>query len=410
MRNVNDLLTRQREINDRLGNIAEVAAQRELTPDERDEEKRLNREFDSNKREIATLNQAAEAARLATPVRENKNDSLRTFIREAKPGKQFIIAMREGEGAASSSAAPAVTVLSHSTADTTPYVQGVTVIDILNTERPDADILTAAGVPMTTGVRGNKIQWAFAGGVEAVFANELAETTERKVDLDKQNPIQQRLTVRVRVSNQALENSDFDLRSLFVKAVQDSIRQKVNWAAASTTKATETFYGGFAQDTESGTYGQAGYTPGKQAGTYSTLGVGVFAEMIGKLAKRNIPLNHLCFVIGAEDYWTLKVTPMDQGSGIMILGDNGRILGVPVVCDNAINKSTQKGAVSGHNIGLGDFSGLPVMQHGDIRLSIDNSSAVASSTDEVIITINADFSMTVLKDMADAFVVYSKSN
>jgi hypothetical protein len=130
--------------------------------------------------------------------------------------------------------------------------------------------------------------------------------------------------------------------------------------------------------------------------------------MIGKLAARNIGLENVVFVLGAEDYWKAKVTPTDAGSGIMLLGNDGKILGIPALCNNAINRATEKGAVSGHNIGLGKFSALPTMQHGNIRLSIDDSSAVAADTDEVIITINADFSMTVLKGLADAFVVYSK--
>lgn len=321
------------------------------------------------------------------------NEALRKFLREAKPGSKFEFHAREAMA----------------TTDTTPYVQGVTVKDIIKTDRPDADILTAAGVPMTTNVTGNKIQWAFAGGVEAVFANELAQTTERKVNLDKQSPIQQRLTVRVRVSNQTLENSNFDLQALFTQFVSDSIREKINWAAASTTKATNTFYGGFAQPAESGTYGSSGYTPGKQTGTYTTLGKQVFVDAIKKLAVRNIKLDHAVFVLGSEDYWDAKVTPIDPGSGIMLLGNDGRILGVKVIENNAINRATQKGAVSGHNIGLGNFAGLPVMQHGTIRLSVDGTSALAADTDEVIITINADFSMTVLKDMADAFVVMSKT-
>jgi hypothetical protein len=49
------------------------------------------------------------------------------------------------------------------------------------------------------------------------------------------------------------------------------------------------------------------------------------------------------------------------------------------------------------------------MQHGDIRLSIDGASAMAADTDEVIITINADFSMTVLEALKDGFVVMSKT-
>jgi len=257
-------------------------------------------------------------------------------------------------------------------------------------------------------VTGNKIQWAFAGGVEAVFANELAATTERTIDLDKQSPIQQRLTVRVRISNEALVNSDYDLQSYIVRAVADSIRQKVNWALASTTKATDNFFGPFAQSAESGTYGADGYTPGKQTGTYETFTKDTAAEMIGKLASHNLPTTNVVFVMGAEDFWKLKVTPFDQGSGIMLIGNDNRLLGIPVVMNNAINRATQKGPASGHAVGLGNFAYVPVMQHGNIRLSIDAVSAVASNTDEVYVTINAYFSMTILKDGADAFVLYTK--
>ena len=392
---VEEALTRQREINSKLASLGETAEKRELNETEANEEKALLREYDDNKREIALLNQEAEHNRImaVTPREENVNAKLHSFLREAKPGSRYEFAVsREAM----------------STADTTPYVQGLTVEDIIDTERADADIMTAAGVPMQTNVTGNKIQWPFMGGVEAVFANELAQTTERKVALDKQSPVQQRLTVRVRLSHQTIENSNFDLVNLFTNLVKRSVARKVNWAAASTTKATSVFYGGFAQDAESGTYGQAGYTPGKQVGTYETLSKEVFAEMIGKIAKRNIPTDHLVFVVGAEDYWKLKVTPMDAGSGIMLLGPDSKILGVPVIANNAINRATQNGALSGNAIGLGNFAAMPVMQHGSVRLSIDDSSAYAADTDEVIITINTDFSMTVLKDAADAFVVYTK--
>jgi hypothetical protein len=385
MKTIEQMIARQEEINAQLNGFEG----RELNDGEKAQQGALMREWEANKRQITVMNQAREAAKHA-PARDT-NAELREFLQNARPGASFSFAARE-----------AVT-----TTDTA-HVQGVTVVDIIRTDRPDADILTTAGVPMVTGVRGNKIQWAYAGGVEAAFANELAQTTERKVNLSAQTPIQQRLTVRVRVSNQALENSDFDLRGLFTRFVSDAIREKVNWAAASTTKATSTFYGGFAQDTESGTYGSDGYKAGKQAGTYTALGKQVFVDAIKKLATRNIALDKAVFVLGAEDYWDAKVTPVDEGSGVMLLGPDNRILGIKVVENNAINRVTSKGAAEGHNIGLGNFAGLPVMQHCQIRLSIDGASAVAADTDEVIITINADFSMTVLKSLADGFVVMSK--
>ena len=396
------LLARKREVNGRLNELDAAIQKRELNDEEVKEQSALNIEYGTLNREISLAIQEKDAARVKTAPAVNVNAELREFIREAPKGKMFRIPMtRESMSYAAQSGGYQ---------GTEGYVQGITIVDLIDTERKDNDILLTAGVPMTTGVEGNKIQWAFAGGVEAVFANELAQTTERTISLDKQTPIQQRLTLRVRISNQALENSDYDLQGYIVRHVADAIRQKINWAAASTTKATETFYGGFAQDAESGTYGQEGYVPGKQTGTYTTFGKDTAAAMISKLAERNLPLDNVVFVMGAADFWNMKVTPIDQGSGIMLIGNDNRLLGIPVVVNNAINRSTQKGAISGHNIGLGNFAYLPTMQHGSIRLSVDAGSAIAADTDEVITTINADFSMTVLKDGADAFVVYAKSN
>ena len=393
-KNIDELMARQREVNDELQVLESASLERELNDEEKGNMAKLRVEYDSNKRECALMLQKKQADALNVAPKVDMNTQLREFIKNAKKGESFSIPF---------------TRESMSTADTAAYVQGITVVDLIDTERKDGDILLTAGVPMTTGVVGNKIQWAFAGGVEAVFANELAETTERKIDLDKQVPVQNRLTLRVRISNQSLENSNYDLLNYIITHVAAALRDKINWAAASTTKATETLYGGFAQNAESGTYGQDGYTPGKQTGTYTSFTKEVAAEMIGKLAARNLPIDNVVFVMGAADFWTAKVTPMDAGSGIMLIGPDNRLLGIPVIANNAINRATQKGAVSGHNVGLGNFKYLPTMQHGNIRLSVDSSSAYASSTDEVIVTINADFSMTVLKDGADAFVVYSKS-
>lgn len=396
--NVEAALAYQRELSDKLGVVENDLLNRELNDEERAaktaERESLEVEYKAVEREAKMLLNEKQNRSLTSAPKVDVNTQLREFIKTAKKGDSFMLPLNRE---------------AMSTADTTPYVQGITVVDLIDTERKDDDILLTAGVPMTTGVVGNKIQWAFAGGVEAVFANELAKTTERKISLDKQTPIQNRLTLRVRVSNQVLENSAFDLQGYIVTHVANALRDKINWAAASTTKATETLYGGFAQDAEKGTYGAAGYVPGKQTGTYTTLTKEVAAEMIGKLASRNIKLDNVVFVMGAADFWLAKVTPLDAGSGIMLIGNDNRLLGIPVIANNAINRATQKGALAGHNIGLGNFKYLPTMQHGNIRLSIDATSALAADTDEVIVTINADFSMTVLKDGADGFVVYSKT-
>lgn len=360
---------------------------------------KLKKDAEVAREEAQAENLELEAKKLKREGGKNVSEEIRTFLREAKPRTSYQFALnREG-------AAPVVT----STTDTTPYVQGVTLVDLFVNDRADADVLSAAGVSVQTGVQGSKIQWAYADGVEAAFANELDKTTERKPNLGAQSPIQQRLTCRVRISQQALENSNVDLQALFTGMVQKAIANKISWAAASTTKATANLYGGFANAAETGTYGTSGYKSGKQVGTYTALTKQVFVDAIKKVASRNIPLKNHIFVLGSEDFWDAKVTPIDPGSGVMLMGADNRILGVKVVECNAINRATEKGAIAGHNIGFGDFAYLPVMQHGSVRLSIDGGSAYASDTDELIITINTDFSMTVLQDMADAFVVMSKT-
>ena len=288
------LMARKREVNTALDGLDTTIQTRELNDDEKAQQSRLNIELGQLNREISLAIQEKQAAALAVAPKVNVNAELREFLKEAPKGKTFTIPMtRESMSyGAQEGGYPG----------TEGFVQGITVAELIPTDRPDGDILLTAGVPMTTGVVGNKIQWAFAGGVEAVFANELAATTDRVIDLDKQVPVQQRLTVRVRISNQSLENSAYDLQGYIVRQVAESIRQKINFAAASTTKATEVFYGPFAQNTETGTYGQKGYTPGKQVGTYTDFSKETAAEMIGKIAARNLPLTNCVFVMGAEDF------------------------------------------------------------------------------------------------------------
>lgn len=367
---------------------------------EKDEVKlrELQAQFDAKKREAELEKQVIfEREHSSKAPEKSENQQFREQLLALKPGETLYVPMRRES------------MTYGGNTGTGNFIQGITVVEILKSDRPDADILAAAGVPMTVGVIGNKIQWAFAGGVEAEFKNELDSGADRKIDLDAQTPFQQRLRVRVRISREALFNTDSDLLGLVRSAMMDSIRQKVNFAAGSTTKATANFYGGFAQSTESGTYGGQNYTPGKQAGSYTSFTKETAAEMISKLASRNLPLQGAVFVMGSEDFWALKVTPKDAGSGIMLIGDDNKLLGIPVVECNAINRATQKGAISGHNIGLGNFRYMPVMQHGQIVLSLDNASAMAADGDEIICTVNAYFSMTVLKNAADAFVVYSKT-
>ena len=157
--NVEAAMAYQRELSDKLGVVENDLLNRELTDEERAaktaERESLEVEYKAVEREAKMLLNEKQNRSLTSAPKVDVNTQLREFIKTAKKGDSFMLPLNRE---------------AMSTSDTTPYVQGITVVDLIDTERKDDDILLTAGVPMTTGVVGNKIQWAFAGGVEAVFA------------------------------------------------------------------------------------------------------------------------------------------------------------------------------------------------------------------------------------------------
>lgn len=302
---------------------------------------------------------------------------LREFLAHGAHGAEFVMKRETGMTMAGTEA-----------------VRPLNIKPMIDNAREDNDVFTAAGCPIETGATGIT-SWPYAGGVSAKIQNELTAIGDaQKIDISKVSATQQRLTVKVLISNQVLMNSDEDLLAYINKKCGDAILEAINFAACSTAKFGTNFYGGFA-------------SAGKQTGTYSTLSKEVVAEMVGKLADKNYKTDSAVLVMGMADYWKAKVTPMDAGSGIMLLQD-GKILGIPVIASNAINRTTVKGAVTGHNIGLGLFKFLPCLQHGNARLTIDRSSVSAADVDGVYVVLNADWSMT--RIFEDAFVLYSKGS
>lgn len=321
----------------------------------------------------------ANAQRETAPTNEYAAQ-LREFLRNGQHGAEFVM-NREGAAAGM-------------TTNNTNNVTPLNIKPMIDNAREDNDVFKAAGCPIETGATGIT-SWPYAGGVTASIQNELTPLGDaQQLDIKNVSATQQRLTVKVLISNQALENSDEDLLAYINKKCGDAILEAINFAATSTAKYGANFYGGFA-------------STGKQTGTYTELTKEVVAEMVGKLADKNYKTDSAVLVLGVADYWKAKVTPMDAGSGIMLLQDN-KILGIPVIASNAINRTTVKGAISGHNVGLGLFKFLPCLQHGNARLTIDRTSVSAADVDGVYVVLNADWSMT--RIFEDAFVLYSKSS
>lgn len=395
---VQELEERRFELEQSVENIrtAIVSEKRAMTDEERNTVECCELELRSIIRKISAEVQKEKMASLPAPAMD-ANAELRNFIRNAKPGQSYVLPAQER----------GITVAGGGNA-----VQGLVVRDIVDVDRKEQDVYSVLGIDIPTGVSGGVVQWPYLGGIQVAIANELASSTERTPDINKQQAVPVRLTAKVPISNQTLESTGFDLVSYIRRAMGSALRKKINFAACSLQKAAANFYGGFAGASESGTFGSDSYVPGKQSGTYKTLAYTTFTEMLGKLAAHGIPVDqYTAFVMGGEDFWTLKGTPRDTGSGLMVIDDDNRIAGVPVIVNNDINRLVEGGSNTPvtHNVGLANFGYLPVMNHGNIRITIDSTSATAGDTDSTIVIVNADFSMTVMKEMADAFVIYGKS-
>lgn len=381
MSKIKDLEKRRGELEAKIEGIRSAITNenRAMTAEERSMVERTELELRGITREIADEVAQEQLRRMPAPA-VDANVQFRSFLKSAQPGVNYNMELR------------GITLAGGGNA-----VQGISVQDIVDTDRNEPDLFGVLGISIPTGISGNAIQWPYCGGVTVKIQNELTESTEVTPDLDKQTAVPVRLTTCVKISNQTIENSSADLLGFVKTAIRKALMKKLTFAACSTTKAASSFYGGFAET-------------GKQTGTYTDFTYKTAGEMIGKLSKKGIPVDGTtAFVMGGDLFWELKTTPRDNGSGLMVIDENNRLLGLPVVACNDINRSEEGGVAGTGNVGLANFGYLPVVNHGNIRMSVDNSSATAANIDATIITINADFSMTVMKEFQDAFVLYSKS-
>lgn len=307
------------------------------------------------------------------------NTQLREFLKEKRMGVNFMLSREAIAGTKVSDVS---------------YSQRTTIAGILENSFRDRVIYDRAGCPIVTGAT-SLADWIYFNNPTAKIENELTAIGDaQKLEEAKKSELPQRISVKIVISNQAIENNAIDLVALAAQKINAAYAEAINYAACSTAKFGTYFFGGFA-DTN------------KQTGTYTS---GAFTykdamDMVGLVAKENFFPEYGVFVMGPADFYALKATPRDAGSGLMVIDEDGRLGGFPVFVTNAINRETQAGAASGHNIGFGCFNFLPCIQHGNVRLSIDSQSAAAADVDGVIITANSDWSMTNL--YSKAFVLYT---
>ena len=346
---------------------------RPLSAEENTQYQKLQSEFNKYTREIQ-MNVDAVTMLKQTPVETKSNN---TLLREA-----FINAKKEGK---------AEFVLQREINTTTTIAEGglipLTVKDVL----PPLEmglIYDQIGVPVQTGVVGD-LQWPVLGSVEAEIVGETIELTDKTLDLSKISAVQKRIGITFTVSNQAINNSTVDLVALIQQQARAGLRRTLNRAMFSHENFTGQFHGPYAGANANGTF--AGTVP-----TYKEL-----LAMKGAVAETGVEMIGFCYVMSEAMKATLEATPIDAGSGRMII-ENGRIAGYPVFTTEFINYGSNKTKADVEYIAAGVYGYLALNQHGELRRVVDPYTQ--AKKDCVSITLNSDWSLTTLR--SEAFALY----
>lgn len=384
---VNDLLAQREQmiqkresINISMNAIADKAKaeNRPLSAEENTQFQQLQSDFNKIGREISMNHDMVNMVNNTPNVKMTQNTMLREVLQEAitKGGKiEMNIMSREWVDGI----------------DVEEVTKGgmipLTIKDIL----PPLEmglIFDKVGIPVETGVMGD-IQWPVMGTVEASIKGEKEALTDTGIDLSKVQAKKVRVGITIPVTFQSINSTSSDLLGIVQSQARAGLTRLLNRVTFSHQNFTSDFHGPFAGAKANGSF--AGAVP-----TYKEL-----LSMKGAIYGSGVDAIGFCYVMSENMKSILEATPIDAGSGKMIV-ENGTIAGYPVFTTEYINYGSDKNKANVEYIGAGCFGYLPVNQYGDLRVVVDPYSR--AKEDIVQVTINADWSMTTLR--TEAFALY----
>ena len=206
------------------------------------------------------------------------------------------------------------------------------------------------GIPIETGVMGD-IQWPVLGAVEATVKGEKEPLADTGIDMSKVVAKKVRVGITIPVSGSAITSTSTNLLGLIQSQAGKGIVRLLNRVIFSHQNFTSDFHGPFAGAKAQIAF--AGAVP-----TYKEL-----LQMKGKVMGEGVEPVGFCYVMSENMKSILEATPIDAGSGRMIV-ENGAINGYPVFTTEFINYGSNKQkAEDVEYIGAGCWGYLPVNQY-----------------------------------------------
>ena len=366
---VNEVLAAQREALDKIANLDEIAQKRELNEEEKKTLAALQREHDLLKREASYMIQQQQAA----IARENKikGDYLREIFKPVRDNlnKREITLGKVGSNAGGSI--------------TESGAINLTIHDIIPTLNEGLGLPSTARI--VTGVTGNELWPVSVDDADLEEVGENAELTDQNLHFDNIQPASHRVGLSIAISNSAIDNAAFDLMGFvqgkFTLATRRYLAKKLYSQAAFTGVK-----GPFSGLTSSGDIEIA---DGK---TFKSI-----LKAVAEFTNKGFDSSKVVLVIDALTEAEFKSTKKADDEGFII--ENGTLAGYPYVVTHFINtKLNTDGktleATPDRYIGIGYFEYEAIQQHGEVRLTVDSTSAAAAKKNLTYVVLNTAYSMT----------------
>lgn len=378
----NTMFAKREQINIRMNEISDKvqAENRPMTEAEQREYNTLQSDFAKLGRELSLNADMVSSLKNSSSEVKSQEALLREVLAEAakKGGKsEYVITAREWTNGI----------------DMAKVAEGgmipLTIKDILPPLEQGL-IHDKVGIPIETGVMGD-IQWPVLGAVEATVKGEKESLADTGIDMSKVVAKKVRVGITIPVSGSAITSTSTNLLGLIQSQAGKGIVRLLNRVIFSHQNFTSDFHGPFAGAKAQIAF--AGAVP-----TYKEL-----LQTKGKVMGEGVEPVGFCYVMSENMKSILEATPIDAGSGRMIV-ENGAINGYPVFTTEFINYGSNKQkAEDVEYIGAGCWGYLPVNQYNELRVIVDPYSR--AKEDIIQITINGDWSITTLRTQAFALGV-----
>ena len=370
------LQARNRELQANLRSLYTTAEKekRELTVEEQAQERAYNQEIADNHREIMMSGDEKAIAALRENIDRNKQY------------REYLQAVRQKREDATITLAPKTPADGSSITETGAI--NLRIEDIIDTK--EGGLGRPEGQSFVTGVEGDELYPYSINDVELEEVGEVEAINDQALDFTNIKVQSRRVSLSVGVSNKAIDNAAFDLIGFVLYKVAKA------WAIYFAKK----------------NYSHANWSGNKGAFSQVTPETITFGNNIGAIIDEKFgEIAELGFddlgvvVISPRMEAKLKHTYEGNGVAAHAIIENGLCCGHPYVSTKHINyKLNGSGKYvkdTDEYIGLGLFQYLPVQQHGQVRQTVDATSATVAKQNKTVVCFSTEVSITELSKLVN---------